>query len=403
MKSPKPPDPYKTAAAQQKAEVGAAGASSVMNNPNVVTPYGSQSYSISGWEQVPDAQGRMITVPRYTQTQTLSPDQQRLMALQTQMQYNTGQTGVEQSAKLRQHLQGSIDPSQWQAWNAGPQAANLATDFGGQGEYRQDQGPTDRAAIERAMMENYTQDTQGQHQAQDAQMAARGLSPGSAQYGGMYQQREQARGRAGREAYLASGDEARQAQNAFNQAQQQRYQEALGRAGFSNEALSQMYNMAGSTADRANALRGMQSQEAFALRNQPINEIAALMQGSQVTLPQFSPYQGQGINSANIGQYIGNNYAQQQQAAGQFNTGLFNVGAAAAGAIPMVGPPPEDRHSSYRRRSRRGSTIPVQVWLRSVPVPRRRHGRRSSSAASRRGHHGQWLRSGRLRPARLKA
>ena len=63
MKSPKPPDPYQTAGAQQRSEIGAAGASSIMNNPNIINPYGSQSYSISGWEQVPDATGKMISVP----------------------------------------------------------------------------------------------------------------------------------------------------------------------------------------------------------------------------------------------------------------------------------------------------------------------------------------------------
>ena len=55
--SPSPPNPNAQAAAQQRAEVGAAGASSVMNNPNIINPYGSQSYSIAGWEEVPDARG----------------------------------------------------------------------------------------------------------------------------------------------------------------------------------------------------------------------------------------------------------------------------------------------------------------------------------------------------------
>jgi hypothetical protein len=183
-------------------------------------------------------------------------------------------------------------------------------------------------------------------------------------------QREQARGRAVNEAYLASGAESRQAQDAYNQAglqaagfqnqaQQQAYQQALGRAGFSNEALAQMYNMGGSTADRANALRGLQAQEAFALRNQPINEIAALQGGSQVTLPQFSPYQGQGINSANIGQYIGNNYAQQANAAGQFNTGLFNMAGAIGGAALM----PSDRRLKQDIQPINGSLAGAPLYL----------------------------------------
>jgi hypothetical protein len=42
--SPKPPDPYSTASAQQAAERGAAATSSIMNNPNRYNPWGSQTY-----------------------------------------------------------------------------------------------------------------------------------------------------------------------------------------------------------------------------------------------------------------------------------------------------------------------------------------------------------------------
>lgn len=289
MKSPKPPDPYQTAGAQQRSEIGAAGASSIMNNPNIVNPYGSQSYSISGWEQVPDATGKMISVPRYTQTQTLSPDQMKLLGLQTQGQYNMGQTAVEQSAKLRQHLQGGVDSSGWQKW----------------GNIRQDQGPTDRAGVENAMMQLYNRQASGKNAAEQAQLAARGMNVGSSQYGSTAKRQGDEFTDAALKAYLGSGDEARASQAAYN------------------EATNQMGSQ-----------RGAQMNEALALRNQPINEITALLGGSQVTMPQFSPYQGQGINAANIGQYIGNNYAQQNAATSAFNSGLFNIAGAAAGAIP---------------------------------------------------------------------
>jgi hypothetical protein len=331
MKSPRPPDPYATAGSQQRAETGAAIGSSIIGNPNVYTPYGSQTYSIAGWEQVPDAQGRMISVPRYNQVQQLSPDQQRLLGLQTQGQYNLGQTAVEQSAKLRNLLGQSVSTAGLTGWNQGPQSAKLATSFGGQGAIRQDQGPTDRAAIENAMMSSYNRQRNPQNAAENAQLAARGLSPGGAGYGTVQQGREDAYSEAARQAYLASGQESRQAQDAYNQAQQQRYQEAMQRAGFSNEALAQMFNMGGSAADRQNALRQQQLQETLALRNQPLNEISALLAGGQVTLPSFNPFQSQGINSANIAGQIGQNYAAQSQQANAFNSGLFGLASAGLG------------------------------------------------------------------------
>ena len=210
--------------------------SSIINNPNIYTPYGSQTYQNAGYETIYDAQGKPQYIPRYNQVQTLSPDQQKLLGLQTQTQYNLGQTGVQSSSKLRDLMGQSVDTSGWQGWNAGPQAAQLATSFGGSRRDMHRQpggrrtGPTDRGAIESAMMQSYGRATNPAQQAENAQLAARGLSPGGAMFGRVQQGREDARGEASRQAYLASGQESRQAQDAYNQAQQQRAAEAQARA-----------------------------------------------------------------------------------------------------------------------------------------------------------------------------
>ena len=180
-----------------------------------------------------------------------------------------GQTAVEQSAKLRDYLGKNIDTSGWAQWNQGPGAENI----------RQDQGPTDRRGVENAMMQLYSRGAQGKNNAEMASMAAKGLNPGSTQYGGVAKRQGDEFTDAALKAYLGSGDESRAAQNAYNQAAQQRF------------------DMGGSVADRSQCAAAAQAQEGFALRNQPINEIIALMGGSQVTMPQFSPYQGQGINA----------------------------------------------------------------------------------------------------------
>src|SRR5262245_53592785 len=102
--TPKPPNPYAQAAAQQAAETGAAATSAIMNNPNRYTPWGSQTYTPGGYQTVYDAQGRPQKVMRYNETIQLSPDQQKLFGLQTQTGFNIGQTAVEQSSKLRDLL-----------------------------------------------------------------------------------------------------------------------------------------------------------------------------------------------------------------------------------------------------------------------------------------------------------
>jgi hypothetical protein len=157
----------------------------------------------------------------------------------------------------------------------------------------------------------------------------------------MDQTRQQARGRAVNEAYLASGAESRAAQDAYNQ------------VGLSR------YNMGGDAADRQNAMRGAQSQEAFALRNQPINEIMALMGGSQVTMPQFSAYQGQGVNAAPIGQYIGQNYQNQMAQTANTNSGIFGLGGAIAGALPWA---------SMSDRRLKQDIVPIDGDLAGAPL-----------------------------------
>lgn len=305
VSSPKPPDPYQQAAAQQGAELGAAQGSAIINNPNEVNPYGSVNYQNLGYETIYDAQGKKQYVPRYQRTVTLSPDQQKLLGLQTQSQYNLGKTAVQQSAKIGNLLNTNLDTSGLQAWQTGPGAQNI----------RQDQAPTDRKAIEEAMLARWRERSGKENAAQDAQLAARGLSPGSQQYTDINDSRNRAATDAYQQAYLASGQESRAAQDAYNQASLQRYQMGSDNASFLNN------------------LRQAQLQERTAMRNAPINEITALMSGSQVTVPEFQPFSRQGINAAPIGSYIGQNYANQANAAAQTNAGIFGLGSSLLGGM----------------------------------------------------------------------
>jgi hypothetical protein len=437
----KPPSATSQAAAQQAAELGATHTSAIVNNPNQVNPWGTQNYSIAGYEKVRDAKGNMIDVPRYTQTTTLSKEQQGLLNLQNSMMENLGQLGVSQSSRLQGLLGKNMDTSgvtPWQSYGKAPKLAtgygsggSIASGFGdagkiqtgikgagsgildgygsgGQiqksigdgGSIRQDSAPTNRSAIERAMMDRYNRDATSQNKQQDAQLAARGMDPGSAQYSSVQEDRDRSRTDAVNQSYLASGEESRAAQDAYNRAQEQRFgqgavqgqfknaaqqqaedqaaqragfanaaqmqrfqqnesnaqfgnqaqsqqfQEMLARAGFGNAAQAQRnqqnqeqaafgntatqqnYSNSINWTDLMNNLRGAQMGEKTNLRNQPLNEIAALMSGSQVTAPQFQPFSRQGVNAAPIGQYMGQNYQAQANAAANTNAGLFGLGSS---------------------------------------------------------------------------
>lgn len=150
-------------------------------------------------------------------------------------------------------------------------------------------------------------------------------------------------GREGQQMAFQMGQTAQQAQNqalAQNQAAaMQQYQAQLGRqqqgfgqqmdlAGLYNAALAaqqqsglqqaqaqaalqaQGFNQEQAAATFQNAQRQAALQEQLAMRQLPLNEIAAIMSGAQVQLPQFQAYQGADVAAAPI--------FGAQQAAGQF-------------------------------------------------------------------------------------
>jgi hypothetical protein len=304
VSSPKPPDPYATAQAQSNANLQGAWSSAIIGNANEVNPYGQVNYKTVGYEPV-TINGQTSYVPRQQRTVTLSPEQQQLLKLQNQMQTNLGNLGVSQSSRLQGLLGTNLTTAGLPDWQS----------YQRPGEVRQDQAPTDRAAIEQAMMSRYNTDAARQNAAQQAQLAARGLNVGSAQYGTVEEQQNRARIDAMNQAYAASGQESRAAQQAYNAAEQQRFQEQ------------------NAWTDAANALRGQQLQERQTLRNAPINEITALMSGSQVTVPQFQPYASPQVAAAPIGQYIYDNYNARAQNAAAANQGIFGLAGAGIGLL----------------------------------------------------------------------
>jgi len=165
------------------------------------------------------------------------------------------------------------------------------------------------------MMDSYNRNVAPQEQAQEASLAARGLSPGATGYSQYQATRDDSRAEAARQAYLASGNESRAAQAAYN------------------DVGTQRFNMNQAANSYLNNLRGAQMQEAYQTRNQPLNELNALMSGSQATIPQFQAFQGSPVQASNIAQYISDNYRNQSQQAANTNAGIFGL----AGGLTKLG------------------------------------------------------------------
>jgi endosialidase-like protein len=124
----------------------------------------------------------------------------------------------------------------------------------------------------------------------------------------------------------------------FNAAQQQQFGQEAQRSQFANSALAQNFAQAQSAFNARNAARSQGLNEIFSLRNQPINEITALLSGSQVTQPNFINANMPTIPTTDVAGIMNKNFDQQLAVSAQQNAtmnniigGLFGLGGSLGG------------------------------------------------------------------------
>lgn len=110
-----------------------------------------------------------------------------------------------------------------------------------------------------------------------------------------------------------------------NQAQQQAFGQEASRGTFANAALAQNFQQAQSAFNANNAARQQYLNEQFALRNQPINEISALLSGSQVAQPNFLSTNMPSIPTTDVAGILNKNFDQQMAATNQQSNNINNI------------------------------------------------------------------------------
>lgn len=276
---------------------------------------------------------------------------------------------------------GQTPPSNWQAPQPGdaskisgiPAAATsfdrgipMQTGIGPTGDITQTYGPADnfsadRQRVEDSLMARMNPQLQIEQQRVQQQLADQGIRYGSQAYSDAMmnysRQADDARWgaiqNAGQEQQRMTTEAAQLA--AFqNQAQQQGYEQQLGQGQFYNAAqaaqfgqnaqlaqfgnlgLAQQLQQQQAAFNAAQAARGSYMQEQYAQRNQPLNEISALLSGSQVQGYNFVNTPGAqipttdiaGLVNQNFAQQFGN-YQQQSQNTNQLIGGVLGLGAGA--------------------------------------------------------------------------
>jgi hypothetical protein len=311
---PPAPDYAGAAQAQGASNVQTAKTQGQLNNPNVVSPYGTQTvtfgeqpfdtakylaanpdvandpyysqHPLEHWTAYGQAQNRQggPAADQPTITQKFSPEQQALLDQQTRTKGLIGGLG-EQGAR---GLQGVV---------------GKAADFSGlptTGSY-----DATRKSVIDAMMGRANEDYTKATDQKNSDLIAAGITPGTKAYQDAQQMIERSRNDARQQAEIAGGN-----------------------------AASQAYGV--DAARRQSAL-----QEYLAQRQTPLNEVSALMSGSQVSNPFTTPGYAQNTQVGQTPTYAAQNaagaygtdvYNQQVAQQNALTGGLFKLGSAAIGA-----------------------------------------------------------------------
>lgn len=256
VSAPKAPDPYKTAQAQSVFNQNTAMTQQAMNMVDQQTPWGSLSHQQTGTQTIIGADGKPLTVPQYTATTTLSPEQQAIFGESQAAQANLAGLASEQSSFMRDYLG---EPFQFDNQDAADWAYDL-------GSSRLDPRFAQAREAERSRLLNS------------------GIREGSAAW-------DAAMGRVGQD---------------------------------ENDAYNQLMLQG----------RGQAFQEALAGRNQPINELSALMSGSQVSMPNFINTPQTGVGGVDYTGLVNQKYQSEMESYQAGMGGLFGLGGALIKAIP---------------------------------------------------------------------
>lgn len=287
-KPPPPPDYAGAAVAQGAANVESARVGSKLSNPNMYTPYGNQLISYDGDQP--------------TIRQTLTPEAQKTLDEQQKTQYQLASLSGK-GANLASNV---LDKS----FNFGGPSVQTSLDLSNVAKMPVNAGTTGMEAI----MSRLEPSLQRNRVSTETNLINQGLRPGT-------------------EAYDNAARLLGESEN------DQRTQAALQGINLDTAANAQGYNQALQGGQFANTAQQQALAQAIQNRQMPLNEIAALMSGSQIQNPQFGAYSGSNVNAAPVfaasqaqGQADQNTYNQQVATQNANTAGLYSLLGAGTGA-----------------------------------------------------------------------
>ncbi|MET3890403.1 hypothetical protein ABIE41_001479 [Bosea sp. OAE506] len=304
-----------------------------------------------GGNWVEEAQMTDREIPQWERIVTLSPEEQAKYDKQNVVQQNLLDLAGSQSKRLQDTLGQPLN------YDGLPDAVNSvdlqygATDFAdvtGPQRYLPTQDySADRQKVEQALYARLNPQLEQDRAALENQLVNQGFTRGSEAFRNELDSANRQSNDARLGVILAGGQEQSRLQGLDqarfqleNAAQNQEFAQAQARGLYGLGAINQNNQTRLTGAQFQNTARERALQERMALRNSPINEISALLGQSQVSMPQFSPFQAGTIAGTPVGDYVyrsadidQKNYQAQMQANAASNGGLFSLGSAALGGM----------------------------------------------------------------------
>lgn len=322
--TPKAPDPTTTAQAQAQYNQNTAITQQLLNMTNQVTPYGTLTYGQTGNSTFTGADGKQYTVPQFTQQTTLNPEQQATL--------NATQGASNNIANTAQSLSGSGLSSLSQAVDTSGSPL-LQTSLNG---YKTSLGDSYKTSFggdvsqayndaKNAVMDQYTPTLDRNAEQSRAQMVASGIRPGSAAYSA----NEQTIG----DNYTRAADQATQTAQSV---QSQLFNQQAQQAQFTDNALTNQMQSENSAALQqaqfGNDARSQWLQQYYQQRDQPLNELSALLSGAQVNNATTGATSTPQTNVAgtNYSGLVENNYQSQLAQSQGMMSGLFGLAGGAS-------------------------------------------------------------------------
>ena len=358
--APAAPNPVDTARASTSTNVATAITNAFLNNTNQNTPDGSLRYDQTNTYNWTDPYtGTNISIPQFTATTSLSPQQQAIQDQTNAAKFNLAGLANTQSDRLSKLLGSEIDLGNAPA--AGdpsgitgiPQAATTFGDvgqqqstFGAAGDITKSYGAgdfsADRQNVQDALMARMNPQLAIEKQGIEQQLADQGIRYGSQAYSDAMMNYSRQANDARFGAISQAGQEQQRMMDMA--AQRANFQQAGARADYLNAGLAQQVAQAQTGFNAQNMARNQFMNEQYAQRNQPINEISSLLSGSQINNPNFVNTPNNQIPTTDVAGLINNRfsqdmsiYQQQNQNYQQQQAGMYGLmGGILKGGIGLL-------------------------------------------------------------------